>query len=50
MSGGSPLIFFQRGISLALIVGAALLLLTSLALVRYASRRAKEETTEELAL
>jgi len=50
MSGGSPLIFFQRGISLALLVGAALLLLTSLVLVRYTSRRVKEETAEELAL
>ena len=48
MSGGSPLIFFQRGISLALIVGAAVLLLTSLALVRYTRRRVKEVTAEEL--
>jgi putative tricarboxylic transport membrane protein len=50
MSGGSPLIFFQRGLALALIVGAALLLLTSLYLVRYTSRRVKEETAEEMAL
>jgi putative tricarboxylic transport membrane protein len=50
MSGGSPLIFFQRGISLALIVGAALLLLTSLALVRYTRRRVMEETAEALEL
>src|SRR3990170_483021 len=50
MSGGSPLIFFQRGISLALLVGAALLLLTSFLLVRYTSRRVKEETAEQLAL
>jgi multisubunit Na+/H+ antiporter MnhG subunit len=50
MSGGSLLIFFQRWVSLALILGAALLLLTSLALVRYTSRRVKEETAEELAL
>jgi putative tricarboxylic transport membrane protein len=50
MSGGSPLIFFQRGLSLALIVGAALLLLTSLVLVRYTSQRVREETAEEMAL
>ncbi len=50
MSGGSLWIFFQRGISLALILGAALLLVTSLALVRYTSRRVKEETAEEMAL
>ncbi len=50
MSGGSPWIFFQRGISLALILGAALLLVTSLALVRYTSRRVREETAEEMAL
>jgi TctA family transporter len=50
MSGGSPLIFFQRGISLALLVGAALLLLTSLLLVRYTSQRVREETAEEMAL
>ena len=50
MSGGSLLIFFQRGISLALLVGAALLLLTSFLLVRYTSRRVKEETAEQLAL
>ncbi|MDP2700648.1 MAG: tripartite tricarboxylate transporter permease [Candidatus Rokubacteria bacterium] len=50
MSGGSPLIFFQRGISFALIAGAALLLLTSLALVRYTRRRVKEETAEALEL
>lgn len=50
MSGGSPLIFFQRGLSLALIVGAMLLLSTSLYLVRYTTRRVKEETAEEMAL
>jgi len=50
MSGGSPLIFFQRGISLALIVGAALLLAASLAVVRYTSQRVREETAEEMAL
>jgi putative tricarboxylic transport membrane protein len=50
MSGGSPLIFLQRGLSLALILGAGLLLVTSLYLVRYTSRRVKEETAEEMAL
>jgi putative tricarboxylic transport membrane protein len=50
MSGGSPMIFVQRGLSLALILAAGALLLTSLALVRYTSRRVKEETAEELAL
>ncbi|OGK96752.1 MAG: transporter [Candidatus Rokubacteria bacterium RIFCSPHIGHO2_12_FULL_73_22] len=50
MSGGSPLIFFQRWLSLVLIVGAALLFLASLVLVRYTGRRVKEETAEELAL
>jgi len=50
MSGGSPLIFFQRWLSLALILGAGLLLFTSLALVRYTSERVKQETAEEMAL
>jgi putative tricarboxylic transport membrane protein len=50
MSGGSALIFVQRGISLALILVSAVLLLTSLVLVRYTSRRVKEETAQELAL
>jgi hypothetical protein len=50
MSGGSPLIFFQRGLSLSLIVGAALLLAASLVLVRYAGERVKEATAEEMAL
>jgi putative tricarboxylic transport membrane protein len=50
MSGGSPLIFVQRGLSLALIVSAAILLVTSLVLIRYASRRVRETTAEELAL
>jgi putative tricarboxylic transport membrane protein len=50
MSGGSPLIFVQRGLSLALIVAAGVLLCTSLVLVRYTSRRVREETAEELAL
>ncbi len=50
MSGGSPLIFFQRGLALALILAAGVLLFTSLVLVRYTSRRVREETAEELAL
>jgi putative tricarboxylic transport membrane protein len=50
MSGGSPMIFFERGLSLALIVAAVLLLFISLYLVHYTSRRVKEETAEELAL
>jgi putative tricarboxylic transport membrane protein len=50
MSGGNPLIFFQRGLSLALVLSAVVLLVTSLALVRYASRRLKETTVEEMAL
>jgi putative tricarboxylic transport membrane protein len=50
MSGGSPLIFFQRGLSLALILAAGVLLFTSLVLVRYTSRRVREERAEELAL
>jgi putative tricarboxylic transport membrane protein len=50
MSGGSVLIFVQRGLSLALLGAAAVLLSTSLLLVRYASRRVREETAEEMAL
>jgi putative tricarboxylic transport membrane protein len=50
MSGGSPLIFVQRGLSLALILAAGVLLFTSLVLVRYTSRRVREERAEELAL
>jgi len=50
MSGGSPLIFVQRGLSLALIVAALLLLFISLALIRYTSRRLRETTAEEMAL
>ncbi|MGH7425027.1 MAG: tripartite tricarboxylate transporter permease, partial [Candidatus Methylomirabilales bacterium] len=50
MSGGSAMIFLQRGMSLALLVAAGILLVTSLVLVRYASRRVKEETVEEMAL
>jgi putative tricarboxylic transport membrane protein len=51
MSGGSPLIFFQRWLSLALIVAAAALLVTSLVLVRYANQRLQETAgAAELAL
>jgi putative tricarboxylic transport membrane protein len=50
MSGGSPMIFVQRGLALALILAAGVLLFTSLVLVRYTSRRVREETAEELAL
>jgi putative tricarboxylic transport membrane protein len=50
MSGGRLAIFVQRPLAFGLILTAAVLLLTSLALVRYASRRVRETTTEELAL
>jgi putative tricarboxylic transport membrane protein len=50
MSGGSAMIFLQRGMSLALLVAAGILLVTSLVLVRYTSRRVKQETAEEMAL
>jgi putative tricarboxylic transport membrane protein len=50
MAGGSPLIFVERGLALALLVTSVILLATSLVLVRYASRRVKETTAEELAL
>lgn len=50
MSGGSPLIFVRRGLSLTLILGAVVLLFTSLVLVRYTSRRIRETTADELAL
>jgi putative tricarboxylic transport membrane protein len=50
MSGGSPLILVQRGISLALLVAAVTLLVISLAVVRYTGRRVKEVTADEMAL
>ena len=50
LSGGSPLIFVQRGLSLALMLCAVALLATSLVLVRYASQRVREMTAEEMAL
>jgi hypothetical protein len=40
----------HRGLALALILAAGVLLFTSLVLVRYTSRRVREETAEELAL
>jgi putative tricarboxylic transport membrane protein len=49
MSGGSPVIFFQRGISLVLLILAVLLLFTSVALMRYTIRRASQETREAVA-
>jgi putative tricarboxylic transport membrane protein len=50
MSGGSPLIFFGRGLSLALILGASALFVASLVLGRYATRRVAEEVAEEMPL
>jgi putative tricarboxylic transport membrane protein len=50
MSGGSPLIFLQRRLSLALILGALILLVTSLWLVRYTRRRVRETTADQLTL
>jgi putative tricarboxylic transport membrane protein len=50
MSGGSTRIFVERGLSLALILAAAAMLLASLVLVRYANRRVRETTAEQMAL
>ena len=50
MSGGSPLVFVHRGLSLALIIAAVVLLFTSLVLVRYTKRRVRETVAEEMAL
>jgi putative tricarboxylic transport membrane protein len=50
MSGGSPMIFVRRPLALGLILGAVVLLFTSLVLVRYASRRVSETTADEMAL
>jgi putative tricarboxylic transport membrane protein len=50
MSGGRLVIFVQRPLAFGLILTAVVLLITSLALVRYASRRVRETTAEELAL
>ena len=50
MSGGSPLIFVRRGLSLTLLTAAVALLATSLVLIRYTSRRVRETTAEEMAL
>jgi putative tricarboxylic transport membrane protein len=50
MSGGSPTIFVQRGLALALLIAAALLLAMSLVVVHYTSRRVRETTAEEMVL
>jgi len=50
MSGGNPAIFVRRPLSLALILGAVVLLCLSLALVRYTRRRVRETVADELAL
>jgi putative tricarboxylic transport membrane protein len=50
MSGGSPAIFVTRGLSLTLLGAAAVLLVTSLVLIRYTSRRVRETAAEEMAL
>ena len=50
MSGGRLMIFAERGLALALLVGAALLLAMSLVVVHYTSRRVRETTAEEMAL
>ncbi|MGH7279097.1 MAG: tripartite tricarboxylate transporter permease, partial [Candidatus Rokuibacteriota bacterium] len=50
ISGGSPLIFLQRPLTLALLVAAGVLLFTSLALVRYTSRRARDTGAEDMEL
>jgi putative tricarboxylic transport membrane protein len=46
MSGGSPLIFLQRGIALFLLIAAGLLFFTSLVLMRYTVRRVSQEARE----
>ncbi len=50
MSGGNPMIFVERGLALALIVAAVILLVVSLVIVHYTSRRVREMTADELAL
>ncbi len=50
MSGGSPWIFVQRGLSLSLIMASILLLGISLALIRYTVSRVRQEAAEEMAL
>jgi putative tricarboxylic transport membrane protein len=46
MSGGSPLIFVQRGLSLTLLVGAAALVILSLWLMRTTVKRVEMATAE----
>jgi putative tricarboxylic transport membrane protein len=50
MSGGNPAIFVVRPLAAALLLGAAVLLCTSLVLVRYTRRRVRETTSDELTL
>jgi putative tricarboxylic transport membrane protein len=50
MSGGSPLIFVEHRIALALIAAAVVLLFTSLVLMRYTSRRVGETAGKEMEL
>jgi putative tricarboxylic transport membrane protein len=46
MSGGSPLIFLQRGLALCLLMAAGLLFVTSLVVMRYTVRRVGQEVRE----
>jgi putative tricarboxylic transport membrane protein len=46
MSGGSPLIFFERGLSLALLAAAAVLVILSLSLMRTTVKRVELATAE----
>ncbi len=48
MSGGSPLIFLQRGLSVALLLGAAGLMAVSVLLVRRTARRVAMATGESV--
>jgi putative tricarboxylic transport membrane protein len=48
MSGGSPWIFFQRGLSLSLLVAAALLLVVSVILVRTSIGRLRRPVAESV--
>lgn len=48
MSGGNPLIFFQRGISLTLIIASVILFVVSIRLMRRTVTRVKGEVTEDM--
>lgn len=48
MSGGSPAIFFQRGISLVLIIAAVILFLVSLRLMKRTVNRVREEVKDDM--